>query len=65
MQNSTNALALMKAKTEFVPNVPSLATDEQNGQPPNNSEENLDPILSRGDEVINLVVNNGSPACSN
>lgn len=64
-QNSTNALALMKANTEYVPNVPSLATDGQTGQPPNNSEENLDPILAGGDEVINLVVNNGSPACSN
>ena len=55
----------MKANTEYVPNVPSLATDGQTGQPPNNSEENLDPILAGGDEVINLVVNNGSPACSN
>ena len=55
----------MKSNTEYVPNVPSLATVEQTGQPPNNSEENLDPILAGGDEVINLVVNNGSPACAN
>ena len=33
----------------------------QQAEPTNNNEENIDPILGGNDEVINLVVNNGSP----
>ena len=64
-QNSTNSLALMKANSEQMQNLTSLTTVQHEGLPPNNEEENLDSAIEGNDEVINLVVNNGSPSCTN
>ena len=55
----------MKANSEQMQNLTSLTTVQQEGLPPNNEEENLDSAIEGGDEVINLVVNNGSPSCTN
>ena len=64
VSSANNTLALLKAHSEVV--IPQQELDASTGAageqtPEPMPEENLDPAIGGNDELINLVVNSGSP----